>query len=379
MALDRAEVIVIGAGVVGAAVTYRLAQAGARVALLDAGEPGRGTSAASFAWLNSHNKQPRAYHDLNAAGIAEHRALAAEFAAAPWLHLDGELEWAATPAENDALRANADRLRAWDYPIESVPTERVTRELEPGLRLDPRAVPEVWLAPGEGWADVPLLIRHLLDRARELGAAVRPRSAVTAIEHRGGRVTGVRLADGTALPADAVVNCAGPRADEVAALADVALPLTREPGLLAVSAPVARPLRHVCHAASITLRPDPSGGLVLAHPEDLDRTIRADTPTDPLPPACAELLDRAAPFYPDLGRAGLAAARIGVRPIPADGVTIAGRLPGFANLYAAVTHSGVTLGALLGRLMAEELVTGAPPAQLAPFRPDRFASRPPAL
>lgn len=89
MAPDRAEAIVVGAGLVGAAVTYRLARGGARVALLDAGEPGRGTSAASFAWLNSHNKQPRAYHDLNVAGIAEHRALAAEFAAAPWLHLDG--------------------------------------------------------------------------------------------------------------------------------------------------------------------------------------------------------------------------------------------------------------------------------------------------
>ncbi len=55
-------------------------------------------------------------------------------------------------------------------------------------------------------------------------------------------------------------------------------------------------------------------------------------------------------------------------------MTIAGPLPGFANLHVAVTHSGVTLGPLLGRLLAEELLGGAPAAQLAPFRPDRFAS-----
>jgi len=37
------------------------------------------------------------------------------------------------------------------------------------------------------------------------------------------------------------------------------------------------------------------------------------------------------------------------------------------------THSGVTLGPLLGRLLADEIVRGAPSAMLAPFRPDRFA------
>lgn len=371
--MTESEVIVIGAGVVGAAVTYRLAQGGARVTLVDAGEPGRGTSASSFAWLNSHNKEPRHYHDLNVAGIAEHLALAGEFADAPWLHLDGGLTWATTTESDDALRIHAADLRAWDYPIESVPTERAMRELEPGLRLDPRVVPEVWRTSGEGWADVPLLIHHLLDKARERGVTVRPHAAVTAIEHQRGQVLGVRLADGARLAADAVVNCAGPRADDVAALAGVALPLTREPGLLAVSRAVTPPLRHVCRTATITFRPDPSGGLVLAHADDLDRTIDAGTPTDPLPPACAELLDRAARFYPDLTRAGLATARIGVRPIPIDGVTIAGQLPGFTNFYVAVTHSGVTLGALLGRLIAEEIRTGEPPAQLAPFRPERFA------
>ncbi len=144
---------------------------------------------------------------------------------------------------------------------------------------------------------------------------MRPHAAVAAIEHQAGRVTGLRLADGTALAADAVVNCAGPRAAEVAALAGVALPLGREPGLLAVSRPVAPPPRLVCHTAAITFRPDPGGGLVLAHAADLDRTVAADTPADPRRPP-APNSSRAPPFRPDLTRAGLAAARIGVRPLP---------------------------------------------------------------
>jgi glycine/D-amino acid oxidase-like deaminating enzyme len=113
----------------------------------------------------------------------------------------------------------------------------------------------------------------------------------------------------------------------------------------------------------------------MGHAETLDRTIDADTPLVPPPPACAELLARTARWWPAAARAGLAAARIGVRPVPADGVSIAGPAPGFAGLYVAVTHSGVTLGPLLGRLVAEELASGEPPELLTPFRPARFAAR----
>jgi glycine/D-amino acid oxidase-like deaminating enzyme len=52
---------------------------------------------------------------------------------------------------------------------------------------------------------------------------------------------------------------------------------------------------------------------------------------------------------------------------------IAGRLRGLTNGWVVATHSAVTLGALLGRLMTEEIVQGAPSPTLAPFRPERFA------
>ena len=370
------EVVVIGGGMIGAAVTYRLVERGLRPTLVDAGEPGRGTSASSFAWLNSASKEPRPYHDLNVAGMAEHAALAREFPAAPWYHPSGGLRWATTEAGHEELRRHAAHLHAWDYPVESLDPAQVTRELEPGLALDPVAVREVWFTPGEGWVDAPILIAALLDAARQRGGAIRAHTTVTGIESTGGRVAGVHLTGGASLAADAVVVAAGPRSAEVAALAGVELPVERVPGLLAVSAPVTPPLRHVCHAPDVAFRPDPSGGLVLGHAETLDRTITADTPLEPPPPACAELLARAAPYVPAVARAGLAprgAARIGVRPIPADGVSIAGQVPARPGLYVAVTHSGVTLGPLLGRLVAEELATGRPPAQLAPFRPDRFS------
>ena len=63
------KTIVIGAGVMGASVAYRLAQAGSAVTVLEATRIGGGTSGVSFAWTNAHKKPPKPYHDLNVAGI----------------------------------------------------------------------------------------------------------------------------------------------------------------------------------------------------------------------------------------------------------------------------------------------------------------------
>src|SRR5947209_661952 len=98
------DIIVVGGGIIGASTAYRLAQAGARVTLLDAGQLAGGTSSGSFAWLNANNKPPFPYHLLNVSGMAEHRALLQEFGSAPWLHMDGGIEWATDDTAQTALR-----------------------------------------------------------------------------------------------------------------------------------------------------------------------------------------------------------------------------------------------------------------------------------
>src|SRR5713101_3692282 len=77
--------------------------------------------------------------------------------------------------------------------------------------------------------------------------------------------------------------------------------------------------------------------------------------------------------------ADVAGYRVCVRPMPVDGQSIVGWLPGAGGLYVAVTHSGVTLAAHLAKLITTELVSGAPAAELAPYRPHRFAATTPAL
>ena len=90
---------VIGAGVLGVCLAARLAEAGAEVMLLERDEPGQAATRSSFAWLNSNDKAPRAYHDLNDAGLRAWDELAARLDGAAWYRPAGNLEWAVSPAQ----------------------------------------------------------------------------------------------------------------------------------------------------------------------------------------------------------------------------------------------------------------------------------------
>ena len=90
--------VVVGAGVIGGCLALRLAEAGIEVTLLDQDQPGQATTKWSFAWLNSNDKAPRDYHELNHAGLPAWAALARQLGGAAWYRPAGNLEWAATAA-----------------------------------------------------------------------------------------------------------------------------------------------------------------------------------------------------------------------------------------------------------------------------------------
>ena len=62
------------------------------------------------------------------------------------------------------------------------------------------------------------------------------------------------------------------------------------------------------------------------------------------------------------------------RPTPADGFLVVGRLPGTERVSVAAMHSGITLAPAVGLFLADEILTGAREALLAPYRPERFAA-----
>ncbi|MBV8121984.1 MAG: FAD-binding oxidoreductase [Alphaproteobacteria bacterium] len=364
------KTIVIGAGVMGASVAYRLAQAGAAVTVLEATRIGGGTSGISFAWTNANKKPPKTYHDLNIAGMKAHSALADEFGATPWRHDGGSLEWAAEP-DRRAQAENIEQLRSWGYAAEWI-TRHQVEELEPDI--DPATIGDAPVAffPEEGWLDPVVYAHAMLSAAqRRYGAKVVCGARVVDLIMAGERVTGARVADGTQHEADIVVNCAGRWTNEATRDAGLHLPLAPTVGFLFFTPPVAASLSRVVRTNVIDARPDGAGRLML-HWNPTDAALSFEARLSPSMPEARDLVRRARQLLPSIGEVEPEAVRIAIRPIPGDHFSAVGPMPRTSGYYIAVTHSGVTMSPFLGAVVADEIIGGRQRSELAPFRPARF-------
>ncbi|MFE3183413.1 NAD(P)/FAD-dependent oxidoreductase [Streptomyces violascens] len=364
------RVAVIGVGIIGAGVGWNLSLQGADVVFIDAGLPGEGVTNWSFSWVNASNKTVRrSYFDLNVAGMATYRELAAAIGPDSWWYPNGHLRWADDPAAEAKFLKTAELLAGWDYRVEVCTGAEVRRRFEPALTL-PDDVP-VLFYPDEAWVHGRHLVSRLVGLAVASGAELRTGAAVRDIVVRpGGRPETVALSDGSRLGVDAVVNAAGPHASHVAELVARRLPMRREAGVVArLTCGQRAPVHRALHAPHIEIRPDGAGSVVL-HSREIDALI--DTGQDPA--ELAQMLrDSARHVVPELGNARIAQTRVSNRPIPADGFPSVGALPSVPGYYEAVSHSGITLGPVIGRLLAAEILSGKRDEMLADFRPERFS------
>jgi glycine/D-amino acid oxidase-like deaminating enzyme len=365
------NVIVVGAGIVGASVAYRLAQSGAKVSVLEADRVGGGTSGVSFAWTNSNAKTPRSYHDLNVAGMRAHAALKDEFGSTPWFHQSGSLEWRVGSEDVATQAQKVARLRDWGYAAEFIDKKRL-KELEPELAIDAVSdEAQIVFCPEEGWVDPVLYAGTMLRAARDrYGAKITCGVKVTGLEKRGGRITGVSDAQGQVHGADIVVNCTGRWANEII---DRTLPLAPTVGFLAFTPPVGVALHRPFHAPDLDVRPDGAGRLMLRK-DSLDDRFKT---LEQRGPDCEEAqiaLASAVELLPGLKGTRIEAVRTTVRPIPADGLSAVGPAGGVEGYYIVVTHSGVTLSPFLAKAVTDEVLNGRERPELADFRPARFQS-----
>ncbi|MGW8331171.1 NAD(P)/FAD-dependent oxidoreductase [Streptomyces sp. NPDC055897] len=364
------RVAVIGVGVIGASVGWNLSRHGAEVVFIDAGQPGEGVTNWSFSWVNASNKTARkSYFDLNVAGMAAHLELAGTIGPDSWWYPSGHLRWADDPAAEAKFLETAELLAGWDYRVEMYSGAEVRSRFEPALTM-PDDVP-VLFYPDEAWVHGRHLVGRLVSQAVASSAELRSGNAVRDIgTGADGSIRSVALSDGSRLDVDIVVNAAGPSASHVAGLVARRLPMRREPGVVARIDCAQVPVHRAMHAPHIEIRPAGDTSVVL-HSREIDALI--DTGDDP--GQLARLLHESARHVvPELGNSRIAETRIVDRPIPADGWPSVGAVPSVPGYYEAVSHSGITLGPVIGRLLASEILSGKRDELLADFRPERFPS-----
>jgi glycine/D-amino acid oxidase-like deaminating enzyme len=374
------DVVVVGAGIVGAATASELARRGVRVCLLDRGEVSSGTTGLGEGNVLASDKDVGPELELTLHGLRLYDELEQRLGdlarvrrkGALIVHPD-ELTWAGEAAR-------VERLRAAGVEAELLgPEDVVAREprLTGGLLGASFFAGDLQCAPRE-------IARAL---AAEPGVEVRTGCRVDAVAVRDGRVAGVDAAAGR-VSAGAVVLAAGVWTAPLAATAGLALPLEPRKGqLVRLRVPEPSPrfiehkvvdgsyLRSVASAEAglqvTTVLETTWDGHVLVGSSRERRGF--DTTVDEA--VSDEMLARAARLMPSLSELWRDSAWAGLRPWLPDGLPAIGASAAADGLWIATGHegAGVALGPVTGRVVAQALCGEEPLMPLAAFDPDRFA------
>lgn len=375
--------IVVGAGIVGACAAFELAQRGHRVTLLDRAGVATGTTGLGEGNVLCGDKDAGPELELTIAGLAVYRELEERLGAEAGIRRKGSLivhpdarTWAAEPARMARLAGAGVASRLVD------PDE--LRGLEPALTGPIHGASHF---PGDLQCDPRAIARALARRAQALGGEVRTDAPVDEIAVEGGRVAGVRVA-GELLAADTVVLAAGPWSAPLADGAGLRLPVAPRKGQLArVRLPESDEqfLRHKLVDGDYLLSVASTAGhrqisTVVETTADGAVIVGSSRERSGFDPAvdlalATAMRDRAARLIPSLASCPIDDVWVGFRPWLPDHLPAIGASRAVPGLIVGTGHegSGVALGPVTGRLLAEVICGELPAIDLAPFDPDRFA------
>ena len=370
----KPRVAVIGGGVIGLSIGWRLALAGCPVDVFDAGTAGRGASWAAAGMLAASleaEPQEEALLELTRASLAEWPAFARELEAAAGVPVgyrdEGTIAVAATRDEAERLRFNYDFQRSLGLALQWQSGPAV-REREPSL--SPNIVAGVFCA-GDHQVDNRQVVIALKAALARAGARLHEdRPAVLVTENA--RARGVRAGDELWL-ADMVVLAAGAWSAEIAGLpAALRLPVRPVKGqMLMMQMPADRPLlRHVVWAAKAYLVPRQDGRLLVGatvEERGFDTAVTAG--------GLYALLDAAWRTLPAIEELPVLETWAGSRPGSRDDAPILG-LCGVDGLVLATGHyrNGILLTPVTASAIAELVLTGREPARLKNFSLERFGA-----
>jgi len=370
-----ADIVIIGAGVMGASIAFHLAQRKAgRILVIDRDHVGRGGSGRSSALIRMHYSFPAEVQ----------LALVSLRMFERWGELVGEATLfqktgfvrIVHPNEMDWLKLNVDMQQRLGVNVNLISGQDL-QKLEPDWIVD-----EVELAahePDSGFGDGAAVANDFLARARDQGVCYFPRTQTTTIRVEDGRVRGVPTAQGD-ICAPIAIAATGPWTRPLLQTIGCDLPIETEYHQVAIlkNAPDMQGGGCACidSATQTYFRPD-------GHDKFLVGDFYGQRPVDPdnfpqraSDESLGEVIERACGRVPKLENAEVMRGVTGVYDMTPDSRPLLGEIPGISGLHVCAGFSGMgfKISPAIGLVMSELVLDGvAKTVDISPFRPQRFA------
>ncbi|MEP7362378.1 MAG: FAD-dependent oxidoreductase [Acidobacteriota bacterium] len=370
MSASDADVIIIGAGIVGAALADRLSAERMHVTVLEASHVGGGATAAGMGHVVVMDDSEAQF-----ALTSLSRRLWSEYAAK--LPASGEYEargtlWVASDDDElDAVRTKLNYYRERGMAAAALTAAELAQK-EPNLR---RGLTGALFVKDDSILYAPSVARFLLERAQSRGAIFMQSAAVA---HATG--TTVELASGTVLRARNVIHAAGTKTKHL----PVEIPVVPRKGHLAITDRYPDFLRHQVvelgylksahghdeESVAFNVQPRATGQILIG-------SSRQYGVADPAvePRILARMLQRAVEYMPGLSTLSVIRTWTGFRSATPDGLPLIGPVHSHPGLWLATGHEGLGITTSLGtaQILADQILEREPEIPVEPYLPKRFA------
>ena len=369
------KIVVIGAGIIGTMIAYELVKKGARVILIDKEIPASGASGNSFSWINAtYPKKPFSYNLLSQMGIEAYKNLEREFQFD--IKWSGSLEWFEELDQQEKLFAEIKAIKKYPrYTPVSLISSVEAEFMEPKVFFGDENT--IVHSESDGAIDTIQAIQMIHNEFERLGGESIFSCEFLKLNEKNGRLNSIDTTMGKFEVDHAVFAC-GIDTDNNLSIDTSSTPT---PGIILKSKPVENRFNKIIVGPGVHIHQQNDGSIVLGEQDGapLSHFDRLKERPSKFPNKEFEelhterIINTAKNFTTGLEDIVIEKVSIGWRPLPKDRIPIIGRFKKTKGVYVSMMHSGISLAAIVSKLVSEEILENKNIPILDDFRPSRFA------